>query len=117
MDYAPEVFSIDHVIPQSRGGESTLDNLALSCQACNNHKYTRVTWVDPVSGEMAPLYNPRQQIWKDHFTWSKDFTLIVGRTPTGWATIEALDMNRQSVVNLRRVLHNVGEHPPDEPER
>ncbi|HKP52926.1 MAG TPA: HNH endonuclease [Chloroflexia bacterium] len=93
MDYAPEVFSIDHVIPQSRGGESTLDNLALSCQACNNHKYTRVTWVDPLSGEMAPLYNPRQQLWKDHFTWSKDFTLIVGRTPTGWATIEALDMN------------------------
>ena len=40
MDYALEALSIEHVIPQSRGGESSLDNLALSCQGCNNHKYT-----------------------------------------------------------------------------
>jgi len=40
--------------------------------------------------------------------------LMVGTTPTGRATIEALQLNRGGVVNLRRLLYAVGEHPPKE---
>lgn len=31
---------IDHIIPISRGGTNASDNLCLSCQECNNNKYT-----------------------------------------------------------------------------
>ncbi len=48
-----------------------------------------------------------------HFAWSADFSLIIGLTPTGRATVEALQLNREGVVNLRRALYALGEHPPD----
>jgi hypothetical protein len=50
----------------------------------------------------------------DHFAWSDDFTLVIGLTPTGRATVEKLQLNRSGLVNLRRVLRAVGEHPPAE---
>ncbi len=37
---------------------------------------------------------------------------VVGQTPTGRATVLALRLNRKGVVNLRRILAQVGEHPP-----
>ncbi len=110
--YAPESFSIDHIIPRIKGGQTNLNNLALSCQGCNNHKYTKAEAFDPVTGNIVPLFHPRHHSWVDHFTWSEDFSLTIGLTPTGRATIEALKLNRTSVVNLRRVLQGIGEHPP-----
>lgn len=67
-----------------------------------------------MTGEIAPLYHPRQQKWGEHFAWNEDFTHIVGLTPTGRATVEALQLNRDGVVSLRRVLYAAGEHPPGE---
>lgn len=37
---------------------------------------------------------------------------MLGRTPIGRATVEALHLNRPELVNLRRLLRDVGEHPP-----
>jgi hypothetical protein len=61
---------------------------------------------------MVPLYNPRQQRWQDHFCWSDNHAQIVGLTPTGRATVEALKMNRTGLVNMRQVLYLIGKHPP-----
>src|SRR5438046_2244977 len=36
---ATHPFSVEHILPRSRGGEATEGNLALACQGCNNHKY------------------------------------------------------------------------------
>jgi len=105
-------FSIEHIIPKSQGGQTTLDNLALSCQSCNNHKYDKNMGLDTVSGQVVPLYHPRQQQWTDHFTWNDDCTFIIGLTPTGRATVETLRLNKPGLVNLRRVLFLIGEHPP-----
>src|SRR5262249_16645667 len=110
--YALESFAAEHIMPQQRGGPSTLENLAYSCQGCNNHKHTKIHGYDPVTGEQAPLYHPRQQRWLDHFAWNEDCTLIIGLTPTGRATIGELRLNRSGVVNLRRVLSAAGKHPP-----
>jgi 5-methylcytosine-specific restriction endonuclease McrA len=107
---------VEHITPRSRGGTSELSNLALSCQGCNNRKYLSVEAIDPVTGETVPLYHPRQQSWTDHFTWNPDYTLILGLTPTGRATIEKLQLNRVGIVSLRRVLCTFGEHPPRETE-
>jgi len=107
-------FAIEHVIPSQIGGTSTEDNLALSCQQCNNHKYTKTQAPDPTSENMVPLFHPRQHRWSDHFVWNEDFTLVIGTSPTGRATVEALHLNREGVVNLRRVLFAMNEHPPAE---
>lgn len=110
--FAIQPFSIEHIILRSQGGKTTLENLALSCQGCNNHKYNKIEGRDPVSGDIVPLYNPRQQQWSDHFGWNDNFTLIIGLTPTGRTTVEALQLNREGVVNLRRILYAMAEHPP-----
>ncbi len=109
-------FAVDHVVPRSAGGPTDLDNLALACASCNAHKYNKTSAIDPVSGEIVLLYHPRRDRFRDHFTWSDDFTLILGLTPRGRATVEALSMNHDSVVNLRRLLNQAGMHPPSEPE-
>jgi hypothetical protein len=36
-----EVPNLDHVIPFSRGGEHTVDNLVVACRACNTIKHAR----------------------------------------------------------------------------
>ena len=112
VDFATQSFSVEHLIPVSRGGKTVLDNLALACPGCNGHKYTKIDAYDPVDGALVPLYNPRTQRWGDHFRWDEDFIRIVGVTPTGRATVNTLHMNRPGVVNMRRVLFATGVHPP-----
>lgn len=108
---SPVQFSIEHVLPHQLGGSSTESNLALSCQECNNHKYTKIEAFDPFTGNLVSLYHPRLHSWQAHFLWSDDFTLIIGVSPTGRATIELLHLNRPNLINLRRLLHSVGMHP------
>lgn len=110
--YATQAFSVEHILPRAQDGATSLDNLALACQGCNNHKYDKVTVPDPVSGQQAPLFHPRRDRWDTHFAWSDDFTLMIGLTPSGRATVDALHLNRDGVVNLRRLLYAIGQHPP-----
>ena len=110
--FATQSFSVEHIIPRDKGGETEIENLALSCQGCNNHKYTKTEGYDPVSCEYVPLYHPRQQKWGDHFAWNDDCTLIIGVTAAGRATVETLHLNREGVVNLRRLLYTAKKHPP-----
>jgi len=92
-----------------------VENLALSCQECNNHKFTSTTARDTLSGEEVRLFHPRRDRWSDHFAWNEDFTLLLGLTATGRATIEKMQLNRASLINLRRVLYHAGFHPlPEE---
>jgi len=112
--FATQSFSTEHIIPRHFGGETTLDNLALACQGCNNHKHTKTEALDPLSNQVVPLYHPRRQRWSEHFAWNDDFTLVIGLTPIGRASINALQLNREELVNLRRVLYAMGEHPPTE---
>jgi hypothetical protein len=114
VSFAIQPFSIEHIIPKSQGGRTTLDNLALACQGCNNHKYNKTEGRDLISGNIVPFYHPRQQRWSEHFVWNEDFILIIGLTPVGRTTVDALQLNREGVVNLRRVLYAMGEHPPVE---
>lgn len=132
--YSSDPITVDHIIAQSLGGITTENNLACSCFGCNQHKAIRVIReasgieddetncnqhkairvmaLDPTTGLRVPLFHPRQQRWEEHFAWNEDFTQMLGITPTGRATIEALQLNRFGLVNLRRALHAIGEHPP-----
>ena len=110
--FAMQAFAVEHIGPRSREGANALDNLALACQGCNNHKYNKTDANDPITGKCVPLFHPRQQRWQDHLAWNEDCTLIVGMTPMGRATVATLQLNRPGLVNLRRILHAAGEHPP-----
>lgn len=109
--FSPQTFNVDHVIPESKGGKTTLDNLALAC-GCNNNKSNLTHARDPKTNRLVPIFNPRRQRWFQHFAWSKDYLRIVGLTATGRATVEALRLNRKHLVNLRRALLLTGDHPP-----
>jgi len=111
-DFSQDPFSVEHIIPRSRGGGNDLRNLALSCLGCNGIKSTSTTAVDPITGSEEPLFHPRRQRWTDHFAWTGEFTRVVGLTAVGRATVEKLLLNRPGLVNQRRVLRAQGEHPP-----
>jgi len=110
--FATHSFSVEHIQPRSRGGADTLENLALSCQGCNNYKYTKVEAHDPINDQLVPLFHPRQHQWTNHFRWADSYTQIVGITPTGRATVGALQLNREGLINLRQILFAAGLHPP-----
>jgi hypothetical protein len=111
-DFSHDFFSVEHIIPLIMNGTDDLWNLAWSCLSCNNIKYTAITAIDPETEQVVPLFHPRQDLWTDHFEWSEDTTLMIGKTPVGRATISRLQLNRFGLVNYRRVLAIAGEHPP-----
>ncbi|MGH9842460.1 MAG: HNH endonuclease [Blastocatellia bacterium] len=111
-DYGPDAFSNEHITPLAAGGKSIADNLARACQRCNNHKYNKTRAIDPVTQQSVPLFHPRQHDWHEHFAWSDDYTIIVGLTPIGRATIAELDLNRAGAVNQRKLLLLIHKHPP-----
>jgi hypothetical protein len=107
---------IDHLIPESLGGLTEESNLWLACSLCNDRKSNRIAWADPTSGEMVRLFDPRRQEWTDHFRWTASGDEIVGLTPTGRATVAALQLNRTALVEARRLWVFVGWHPPPDVE-
>jgi hypothetical protein len=111
-DFSASPLSIEHITPQSRGGSSTVENLCLSCQGCNNHKYTRTFAHDPVSDRQVPFFHPRKHRWAEHFAWSPSAMEVVPLTAIGRATVELLRLNRPGVVGLRGALASIGKHPP-----
>jgi hypothetical protein len=104
---------VDHIVPVSAGGETVLDNLCLACVSCNAYKHEFQMGVDPQTDREINLFNPRTQVWSEHFTWSEDRTLVIGLTPTGRATVERLKMNREIVVSARWRRVRAGWHPPE----
>jgi len=110
--YAFHPFCVDHIIPISKEGAHSLDNLAFACQHCNNCKYNKYEHPDPLSGKIVRLYNPRKDKWSDHFVWDEDDAVIIGITSVGRATVSCLKMNRGEAVNLRAALKQYGVHPP-----
>jgi len=100
-------FHIEHLIPRTKGGEDALPNRALACASCNLAKADRVTGIDPITGEEVPLFNPRTQVWEEHFRWASEQT-IEGLTPIGRATVATLSMNSELRVNPRGLWFEKG---------
>jgi hypothetical protein len=96
-------FHIEHVIAkQHTPDDDNLDDLkrlALACDRCNLFKGPNISSIDPNSGEIVNLFNPRTDNCNDHFA-TRD-AKIVGLTPTGRATARLLNMNDSRRVDLR----------------
>jgi 5-methylcytosine-specific restriction endonuclease McrA len=52
---SPHHLTLDHILPQSRGGKSVWENLVTSCKKCNTKKGNRT----PKEAEMNILNKPR----------------------------------------------------------
>jgi HNH endonuclease len=90
---------VDHIRPKQHGGDDSLMNLALACQGCNLKKGPNLAGIDPDSGTMVALFNPREQVWTEHFTF--EGAVIVGLSAVGRATVSVLDLNTKERVKIR----------------
>lgn len=111
-DFTTEPFSIEHILPRSKQGSDTYENLAYACIGCNIYKSDLTEFLDVVSQAIVPLFNPRTMEWQEHFIWDDSLTTLIGKTAAGRVTIEALKLNRKPLKNLRRALIAINEHPP-----
>lgn len=116
-NYSPSPFPAEHIDPSSKGGTDASDNLAFACNGCNWFKGNKTEGIDPETGQTVPLFNPRQQLWFDHFDWEENSLNVIGLTPIGRATIVVLKLNREGVINLRFALMAIGKHPPSHLEK
>jgi 5-methylcytosine-specific restriction endonuclease McrA len=102
----PSTHWIDHVYAEKHGGQTVGENLALACIVCNQHKGSDLTSIDPESGLITPLFNPRIDSWADHFR-AIDGT-IEPLTPQGRVTVRLLQFNLPYRVEERKVLQRLG---------
>jgi hypothetical protein len=101
-------FHVEHVIPSAHGGSDASANRALACATCNLAKTDKTMGIDPRTGTEVGLFNPRTQVWQEHFRWAKDQQTLLGRTPTGRATVATLDMNSEVYLEARRLWFETG---------
>lgn len=110
QDDVPEPHEIDHLIARKHSGQTVAENLALACLPCNRYKGADLTAIDPETQTLAPLFNPRVQVWTDRFALVS--TRIVGLTQTGRATVALLRFNLLVRLDNRRLLIEKGRYPP-----
>lgn len=109
--YVP--FTFDHLIPKAKGGDDALKNLALACSYCNRRKSDRLAALDPLTGQIVSIFNPREHQWSEHFIWSPDGKRILPLTAIGRATESLLNLNRERVLRIRAADIEVKRHPPE----
>ena len=103
---------IEHLQPTAEGGTDEEENLWLACRNCNGFKHAKTLAVDPQTNVETAIFNPRKQIWNEHFEFSEDETEIVGKTVCGRATVIALRLNFEQAVSARKIWVSVGWYPP-----
>jgi 5-methylcytosine-specific restriction endonuclease McrA len=99
-------FVVDHVIAKQHGGGDEVENLALACGFCNRHKGPNVAGIDPLTRELTRLFDPRRDLWADHFRWER--VNLVGTTAVGRTTVMVLAMNHPDQLAVREMLLDEG---------
>jgi 5-methylcytosine-specific restriction endonuclease McrA len=59
VGFERDALTKDHVLPRSRGGRSTWENIVMACHACNRRKGNRT----PTEAGMPLMRTPRQPTW------------------------------------------------------
>lgn len=92
-------FHIDHVTASQQARDESIANLALACPHCDFRKGPNLASLDPFSGQLTVLFNPRRDVWEEHFQLIANE--VVGLTPAGRATVRLLGMNDEEQVLIR----------------
>ena len=93
---------IDHIISLKHSGQTILNNLALSCMLCNINKGSDIGTVLLPDRIFIRLYNPRTDVWKEHFEFSE--SVIYAKSSIGEATIKVLNLNEVERIIERQVI-------------
>lgn len=102
QDFSIYSHEVDHIIAIKHGGQTTAENLCLSCLSCNRHKGSDFATIDLNTGEIISLFNPRRQKWTEHFTLNN--ACIDGLTSIGIATARLLKFNTPRRLLERQIL-------------
>lgn len=112
QEYDDLPFQLDHIIARTHGGSDDPENRALACVPCNLYKGTNLSGIDPQTGKVVRLFDPRHQNWNRHFQWNG--AVLEGKTQTGRATVRVLRVNLPIRADLRQALIDNGEFPPSD---
>jgi hypothetical protein len=102
QDFSIYTHEVDHAVALKHGGETIVENLVLSCLPCNRYKGSDLTSIDPITGQITPLFNPRTQNWTDHFKLEDAY--ILGLTSIGRTTVFLLRLNEPTRLSVRQAL-------------
>ncbi len=108
----PTLLEIEHLNPKANGGTDNEENLWLACSECNSHKAAKTHGFNPKTKRRVKLFNPRRQVWKKHFKFNRDKTMIIGKTVCGKVTVEALKLNNETLVTVRKLWVKFDLYPP-----
>jgi hypothetical protein len=100
---------VDHIVSEKHGGRTVADNLANACFYCNRYKGTNVASLDPDTGDVIRLFNPRVDAWSDHFRLRGG--RIEWKTRIGEATARILGFNFQERIIERELLRADEKYP------
>lgn len=101
---------VDHIIASQHHGPDDASNLCLCCIRCNLKKGPNIASIDPETGAMVRLFDPRRHSWSAHFSMDES-GILLGLTPEGRASVELMDMNDRERVSLRSLLRRQGWYP------
>ena len=106
----PNPLEIEHLLPTAKGGTDDEENLWLACRLCNGYKGVQTEAIDPKTAGSVALFNPKTQHWNEHFRW--DDEKIIGKTACGRATVQALKLNNEIILPVRKKWISAGWFPP-----
>jgi hypothetical protein len=95
----------DHILPRQHGGKTELSNLAFACMLCNRRKGPNIGSIDPDTQEFVHFFNPRTQLWHEHF--DLDTGIITPKTPEARVTVKILHVND---LPRRTIRSNIDNH-------
>ena len=94
-------FEVEHIKPLSQGGDDSENNLALSCRSCNLYKSDAIFVFDEESQNRIRLFNPRKDIWNEHFAVNRETSEIEALSAIGRVTVSRLRMNGKAQISAR----------------
>lgn len=101
---------VDHIISEKHGGLTTAGNLALACSVCNLRKGSDIASLIS-SGVLTRLYNPRTDIWSQHFALVD--AVIEPLTSIGEVTVSLLQLSISERIMERQELIEIQRYPSE----
>jgi len=92
------------------GGATSADNLCYACIFCNLQKGTDLGSINWETGELVRFFNPRRDLWKEHFQLKEAFIQPI--TDIGNVTARILDFNNKERLQERQLLIEIAKYPP-----
>ena len=83
----------------------------MACYYCNRYKGTDIGSI--YKGEFIRFYNPRMDIWQEHFEMDLENATIQPLSPIGEVTASILGFNQVDRIIERQILIVSKKYPPN----